>query len=218
MPRNQPVKLDGHPAILLRPDAARWLYLLCHGAGAGMRHSFLAAIATALARHDVATLRWELPYMAAQRRRPDPPEVCEAAVRAVNAAAASRWPELRRIAGGKSFGGRMTSRAAVDGGLPGVAGLAFLGFPLHPPDKPGIERADHLGRVAMPMLFLQGTRDELADLALLRPVLARIGARATLVVIDGADHGFAVPRRDVIAELAGAIARWIEALPPRAEP
>ena len=224
MARSQPVKLAGHPGLVLRPDGARWLYLLCHGAGAGMRHAFMTQIATALARHDVATLRWELPYMASGKPRPDPPDVCVAAARAVNAAAAARWPELRRIAGGKSFGGRMTSHAAIAGGLPGVDGLVFLGFPLHPPTQPGIARAEHLDAVAVPMLFLQGTRDELADLALLRPVVARLGARATLDVIDGADHGFAVLRRSgrtdaqVIDELAAAIARWIARLPARSEP
>jgi predicted alpha/beta-hydrolase family hydrolase len=185
-----------------------------------MRHPFLAAVAGALAARGIATVRWELPYMAAGRARPDPPAVCVAAVRAACAAAAARWPGLRRIAGGKSFGGRMTSTAAATADL-GVAGLAFLGFPLHPAGAPAVTRAEHLARVPVPMLFLQGTRDGLADLALLRPIVDGLGARATLVEIAGADHGFAVPARSgrdpvaVIAELADAIARWVATLPGR---
>jgi predicted alpha/beta-hydrolase family hydrolase len=214
--RTTPVKLAGHPGLLLRPEAARWLYVLCHGAGAGMRHEFMTAIATALAARSIATLRWELPYMAAGRARPDPQPVCEAAVREVCGAAAERWPELRRIAGGKSFGGRMTSNAAAGAALP-VEGLAFLGFPLHPPKQPATTRAEHLARVPVPMLFVQGTEDELAQLALLRPVVAALGARAQLIEIAGADHGFFVPKRggtpgDVRAAIAGAIAEWLESL------
>lgn len=226
--RSTPVKLAGHPGLFLRPDGARWLYVLCHGAGAGMRHEFMVAMATALAARSIATLRWELPYMAAGRARPDPLSVCEPAVRAVCGAAAVRWPELRRIAGGKSFGGRMTSNAAAtasatDEALP-VEGIAFLGFPLHPAKQPATTRADHLARVPVPMLFVQGTVDELADLALLRPIVAGLGPRARLVEIAGADHGFFVPKRtgrteaDVMAELAGAIAGWIDTLPASPHP
>ena len=220
MTRARAISLGGNPALAVVPDGAATIYLLCHGAGAGMRHPFLAAMAHALAARGVATARWELPYMAAGRARPDPPAVCVAAVRAACAAAAARWPGLRRIAGGKSFGGRMTSTAASEADL-GIAGLAFLGFPLHPAGAPATTRADHLGRVDLPMLFVQGTRDELADLALLRPVILGLGARATLVEIAAADHGFAVPARSgrderaVIDELAGAIARWAEVLPAR---
>lgn len=226
--RSTPVKLAGHPGLLLRPDRARWLYVLCHGAGAGMRHEFMAAIATALAARSIATLRWELPYMAAGRARPDPQPVCEAAVRAVCGAAAARWPDLRRIAGGKSFGGRMTSNAAATAAAAGaplaIEGVAFLGFPLHPPEKPGTTRAEHLPRVPVAMLFVQGTEDDLADLALLRPIVAGLGSRARLVEIASADHGFFVPKRtgrteaDVMTELAGAIAGWIDTLPPSPHP
>lgn len=220
MTRSQPVKLSGHPGLVLRPDGARWIYLLCHGAGAGMRHEFMAAIATALAARSIATARWELPYMAAGRGRPDSPAVCEAAVRDVCAAVAERWPDLRRIAGGKSFGGRMTSNAAANHDL-AIEGLAFLGFPLHPPKQPAITRAEHLARVTVPMLFVQGTEDDLAEPRLLRPVVASLGRRATLVEIASADHGFGVAKRtgktdaDVRGEIAGAIAAWLATLPPR---
>jgi predicted alpha/beta-hydrolase family hydrolase len=220
--RSTPVKLAGHPGLLLRPERARWLYVLCHGAGAGMRHEFMAAMATALAARSIATLRWELPYMAAGRARPDPQAVCEAAVRDVVGTAAARWPELRRIAGGKSFGGRMTSNAAAEEPLP-IEGVAFLGFPLHPPKQPATIRAEHLARVPVPMLFVQGTEDDLAELALLRPVVAALGARAQLIEIAGADHRFDVPKRsgrtgaDVRAAIAGAIAEWVGTLqaPPQ---
>jgi len=215
------VKLAGqHPGILLRPDGATWLYVLCHGAGAGMRHRFMVEVAVALAARSIATLRWELPYMAAGRARPDPPAVCEAAVRAVCAEARARWPELRVIAGGKSFGGRMTSNAAASGALVGVHGLVFLGFPLHPAGQPGVTRAAHLARVELPMLFVQGSRDDLADLGLLRPIVAARAA-ATLVEIAHADHGFEVLKRsgrtqaDVIAELAAVVAGWVGARAPR---
>jgi predicted alpha/beta-hydrolase family hydrolase len=158
--------------------------------------------------------------MAAGKARPDSPAVCEAAVRAVCAAVAERWPGLRRIAGGKSFGGRMTSNAAANGALP-IEGLAFLGFPLHPPKQPATTRAEHLARVTVPMLFVQGTEDDLAEPALLRPMVAALGPRATLVEIPNADHGFAVPKRtgmtdaEIRTDLAAAIAAWLDALPPR---
>lgn len=200
--------------LLLRPDDARWLYVLAHGAGAGMRHPFMEDLSQALARHAVATFRYEFPYMQARARRPDPPRVLEAAVRNAVAAAHAEAPDLPLIAGGKSLGGRMTSRAQAADALPGVRGIAFIGFPLHPAKEPSIERAEHLARVQLPMLFLQGTRDGLGDLALLRPVVDSLGARATLHVVEGADHGFDVLKRsgrtrpEVIAELAGAIAEW----------
>jgi predicted alpha/beta-hydrolase family hydrolase len=215
--RATPVKLAGHPGLLLRPPDATWLYILCHGAGAGMRHSFMTDIALALAARSIATLRWELPYMAAGRARPDAPAVCVAAVTAVCGAAAQRWPALRRIAGGKSFGGRMTSTAAAAGPLP-VEGLAFLGFPLHPAGAPAITRADHLAQVSLPMLFLQGTRDELADLALLGQIVVSLAPRAKLIEIAHADHGFEVQRRsgrtqeDVVGELADRIDQWLAML------
>jgi predicted alpha/beta-hydrolase family hydrolase len=209
------VELDGHPGLLHRPRSARALFVFAHGAGAGMHHAFMADVAEALARHAIATLRWEFLYMANGKPRPDPARIAEASVAAVWRSARKRYAKLPMFAGGKSFGGRMTSRAHAATPLEGLRGLIFLGFPLHPPDKPGIERAEHLAHAAGPMLFLQGTRDDLADLALLRPVVADLGTRATLHVIDGADHGFDVlvrsgtTRERVIDELAATIAAWI---------
>jgi hypothetical protein len=199
-------------ALLLRPKSARFLYLMAHGAGAGMRHAFLEAMAGALATRGIATLRYQFPYMEAKRRRPDPPAELEAAVRAAAARAAQEGLPL--FAGGKSLGGRMTSRAQAAAALLGVRGLVFLGFPLHPAGAPGTERAEHLGRVTIPMLFLQGTRDDLADLALIGGVCARLGERAALHVLRGADHGFHVLRSsgrsdvDVLEEIASEILRW----------
>jgi hypothetical protein len=209
------VDLDGHPGLLVRPASARWLYVLAHGAGAGMRHSFMVAIAEVLAKHDVATLRWEFPYMAAGKPRPDRAEVAEAAVRAVWHAARRLYAELPMFAGGKSFGGRMTSRAHAAEPLAELQGIALLGFPLHPPDNPGTERAEHLAAAAGPLLFVQGTRDELADLSLLRPVVAALGRRARLHLVEGADHGFDVLVRsgrtqaEVLEEIATTIATWM---------
>ena len=179
-------------AILMRPPDARVVYALAHGAGAGMRHRFMEGIAGALAARGVATLRYQFPYTEAHGRRPDPPEVAEATVRAATAAARAHAPDLPLVAGGKSFGGRMTSNAQARQPLTGVSGLVFLGFPLHPPKQPGERRAEHLQRVQLPMLFLQGTRDELAHLDLMRPVCDRLGERATLHVVEAADHGFEV--------------------------
>jgi predicted alpha/beta-hydrolase family hydrolase len=209
------VDLDGHPGLLLRPSAARSLYVLAHGAGAGMRHELLSTVATALAARGIATLRWEFPFMAAGKPRPDRAEVAEAAVREVWNAARARFPDLALFAGGMSFGGRMTSRAHAAQPLAGLCGIVFLSFPLHPPDQPGIERAEHLASAIGPLLFMQGDRDELAGLRRLRPVVRKLGARATLQVVKGADHGFHVlvrsgrTRADVIDELATAIASWI---------
>ena len=209
------IDLAGHPGLLVRPAAARALYVLAHGAGAGMRHEFLAAIAAALAARDVATLRWEFPYMAAGKPRPDRAEVAEAAVREVFASARSQFGELAMFAGGKSFGGRMTSRAHAAAPLIDLRGLIFLGFPLHPPDRPGIERAEHLAAASGPLLFVQGDRDELAGLRRLRPVVAGLGARAALHIVKAADHGFDVQvrsgrtRGDVLDEIAGTVASWI---------
>jgi predicted alpha/beta-hydrolase family hydrolase len=209
------VELAGHPGLVVRPPSARALYVFAHGAGAGMRHDFMAAIAAALAARGVATLRWEFPYMAAGKPRPDRAEVAEAAVREVWAAARARFADLPLFAGGKSFGGRMTSRAHAGDPLAGVRGLIFLGFPLHPPDKPGIERAEHLASAAGPLLFVQGDRDELAGLRRLRPVVRNLGERANLHVIKHADHGFDVlvrsgrTRADVVDEIADAVASWI---------
>lgn len=210
-------------ALLLRPDDAGALLVLGHGAGAGMRHAFMEAVAAALAAQGIATLRYQFPYMEEGARRPDPPAVAEATVRAAVEAAGSECPDLPLFAGGKSFGGRMTSRAAAAGKLGGIRGLVFFGFPLHPPRRPGTERAAHLPDVPVPMLFLQGTRDDLADLGLLRPMVEGLGAGATLHVVDGADHGFAVLKRsgrtadEVLEELASVTATWIGVLTRRDE-
>ncbi len=200
--------------LLVRPDSARLLCVLAHGAGAGMRHPFLEVVACRLAEHDIATLRYQFPYMEQRARRPDPPAVAAATVRVAVAEAARLAPGLALVAGGKSFGGRMTSTAQAEAPLPGVRGLVFLGFPLHPPGRPDDKRAEHLARVQIPMLFLQGTRDEFADLKLLKPVVQRLGERATLRLVEGGDHSFRVLKRsgktddDVMAELVGAIAEW----------
>ncbi len=200
--------------LLLRPADARLLYVLAHGAGAGMRHPFLESVARRLGEHGIATFRYQFPYLEAGSRRPDPPGVLEATVRAAVAEAARAAPGLPLIAGGKSLGGRMTSSAAAKQPLAGVKGLAFLGFPLHPPGSPSDKRADHLSRVEVPMLFLQGTRDDLADLTLLKPVIKRLGKRATLHVVEGADHSFRVLKRsgrtdrEVLEELVQSIVDW----------
>ena len=200
--------------LLLCPEGARCLYVLAHGAGAGMRHAFLETIARRLAERGIATLRYQFPYMERRARRPDSPAVAAATVRAAVVEAARAAPGLPLVAGGKSFGGRMTSTAQADAPLPGVRGLAFLGFPLHPPGRPGEERAEHLVRVRVPVLFLQGTRDGFADLTLLRAVLKRLGDRATLLLVDGGDHSFRVPKRagrtdaDVMTELVSAFDAW----------
>lgn len=202
--------------ILRRPEGAFCLYVLAHGAGAGMRHPFMERLADALAAERVATLRYEFPYMEQGKARVDPPAVAHARVReAVTAAAGERLP---LFAGGKSFGGRMTSQAQALEPLAGVRGLAFVGFPLHPAGKPGLERAAHLSGVRVPMLFLQGTRDELADLKLLRPVLEALPGAALHVVAD-ADHSFHVRRKhagredaEVIRELARVFAEWAQSV------
>ena len=180
--------------VLLAPADARACYVYAHGAGAGMHHAFMADVARRLAARGVATLRFNFPAMERGTRRPDPPRVAHAAVGAAVAAANARWPGLPLFAGGKSFGGRMTSQAEADAALAGVRGLVFIGFPLHPPKQPGSERGEHLDRVGRPMLFFQGTRDELADPALVRALVDRLGERATLVSIDDADHAFHVRR------------------------
>lgn len=205
--------------VLTRPAAARALLVLAHGAGAGMRHRFMEAISEALASHGVATLRYQFPYMETGGRRPDPPSVLENTVRAAVDAAGEIAPGLPLVAGGKSLGGRMTSGAAAHHALLGVAGLVFLGFPLHPARRPSESRAEHLQKVKIPMLFLQGTRDALAELSLITAVCGRLGQRATLHVVEGGDHSFAVLKRsgrseaDVLEELAGTIAGWCQGLP-----
>ncbi len=219
----EPVRIDldertSVSGLLRLPCAAHACLVLAHGAGAGMRHAFLETIATELGKLEVATLRYQFPYVERKSRRPDPPELCHATVRAAVAAAAVAAPGLPLFAGGKSFGGRMTSQAQARSPLPGVRGLAFLGFPLHPAGKPSTTRAEHLVQVSVPMLFLQGTRDELADLTLIETVSAGLGSRATLRIFDQADHSFHVPARsgrtdrEVLGELASAIRDWIDAL------
>src|SRR5438132_3209174 len=179
-----------------------------------MRHPFLEVVAQRLAERSIATLRYQFPYMEQRGRRPDPPAVAAATVRAAVMEAARVAPGLPLVAGGKSFGGRMTSTAQAEVPLPGVQGLVFLGFPLHPPGRPGDSRAEHLARVQTPMLFLQGTRDDFADLKLLRPLVKRLGERATLHLVEGGDHSFHVLKRsgktdaDVMGEIADAIAEW----------
>src|ERR1700682_2425107 len=203
-------------ALLLRPAEARWMLALAHGAGAGMSHPFLAALANELAGAGVATLRYQFPYMDERRRLPDSPAVLTKTVTAAVSAAADAAAGLPLLAGGKSMGGRMTSQSAADGLLPGVRGLVFFGFPLHPPNRPGTKRAEHLKRVKQPMLFLQGTRDTLAHLDLLRPVCASLETRATLRVIAEADHSFHVLKRsgkndaEIVRELAQAVGSWAE--------
>jgi predicted alpha/beta-hydrolase family hydrolase len=204
--------------LLRMPSPARALLLLAHGAGAGMRHAFLISVATELAARGIGTLRYQFPYMERRSRRPDPPELCHATVRAAVATAAQLTPAVPLFAGGKSFGGRMTSQAQAGIPLAGVRGLVFLGFPLHPPGQPAETRAQHLLQVRIPMLFLQGTRDEFADLGLLEPLVSRLGEPATLRLFDAADHSFHVPARtgrkdpDVMRELTDALAEWIESL------
>ncbi|HEX7114193.1 MAG TPA: alpha/beta family hydrolase [Steroidobacter sp.] len=221
-PSSVNIALEGGSATVsglwLCPPGAYACYVLAHGAGAGMRHSFMEAAAKELATHGVATLRYQFPYMERGSRRPDPPSVCHATVRAAVAEATRLAPSLPLIAGGRSFGGRMTSQAQAAVPLDRVLGLAFLGFPLHPAGRPSIERAEHLAGVQIPVLFLQGTRDELASLDLLREVVRRLGSRATLKLFEEADHSFHVPARtgrkdeQVRQELVASLAGWIRVL------
>ena len=200
--------------LLLSPRSPRLVYVLAHGAGAGMRHPFLETLARALEARGIATLRYQFPYMEAQRKRPDPPGVATTTVRAAIASAADHLSRVPIFAGGKSFGGRMTSTAAAAEPLPGVRGIIFLGFPLHAPGQPGTSRAEHLARVSVPMLLLQGTRDDFAELELLRQVAKGLGKRATLHLVDGGDHSFHVLKRSgrtdegVMEELVSEIDAW----------
>jgi hypothetical protein len=204
-------------ALLQLPDNPRACLVLAHGAGAGMTHRFMAAVADGLAARGIATLRYQFPYMERGSKRTDPPAVAHATVRAAVAEAARLLPGVPLFAGGKSFGGRMTSQAQAEAPLPGVRGLVFVGFPLHPAGKPSIERAAHLADVAVPMLFLQGTRDDLASLDLLKPVIDQLRSRPRLAVFEHADHSFHVPARsgrkdkDVMQELIDTTVAWIEA-------
>ena len=193
---------------------AQSVYVFAHGAGAGMNHPFMQRAAAALEARGIATFRYEFPYMQAKKSRPDSPEVAEEAVRKAVAEAARQHPGLPIMAGGKSFGGRMTSQAQASTPMPGVRGLVFFGFPLHPPGRPGIDRAQHLTSVDVPMLFLQGTRDEFAQLDLLQGVVKRLGDRATLHLVNDGDHSFKVTKRtgkteaDVMNELAETFQQW----------
>lgn len=216
------LEVPGGPRVSARlelPPGARACYVLAHGAGAGMQHPFMSAAARELAALGIATLRFQFPYMEQRSRRPDPPPVCHATVRAAVAEAARRAPALPLLAGGRSFGGRMSSQAQAIEPLAGVHGLAFLGFPLHPAGAPSDSRAHHLVDVRIPMLFVQGARDALAERNLLERLVARLGARATLRLVEDADHSFHVPARsglrdaDVRGILWRALSEWIGSLP-----
>ena len=200
--------------LLLNPSQARACYVLAHGAGAGMNHPFMAAVAAELATRDIATLRYQFPYMERGAKRPDPPQLAQATVRAAVAAALVLLPNHPLVAGGKSFGGRMTSQAQATTPLEGVCGLAFLGFPLHPAGRPSQERGAHLSDVQIPMLFLQGARDNLATRDQLEPLCKKLGRRATLNLFADADHSFHVPARSgrkdaqVLGEMIDAFIAW----------
>ncbi len=203
-------------AVLVKPTHPRACFVFAHGAGAGMRHAFMERVAAGLAERGIATLRYNFPYMEKNERRPDKPTVAQAAVLTAVAEAKRLCPGVKLIAGGKSFGGRMTSQAQAKAPLSGVQGLAFLGFPLHADNKPSTERAEHLAEIDVPMLFLQGTRDRLADLGYLAPVVAELGPKATLHEIAGGDHSFVVLRKsgrsndEAMAELLDALTAWID--------
>ena len=224
--KHETIQLDGGQTVsglLQAPPKPLACLALAHGAGAGMSHPFLSAAAAGLAERGIATLRYQFPYMERGSRRPDPPRLAQATVRAALVAARRLVPGLPLFAGGKSFGGRMTSQAQAESPLPDVRGLVFLGFPLHPPGRPSDERGAHLLDVQVPMLFLQGARDEFASLPLLRPLIERLGARATLELIADADHSFHVPARsgrkneEVLAEMLDRLAGWIESVRGRIE-
>jgi predicted alpha/beta-hydrolase family hydrolase len=212
---NDAVRVSG---LLLTPRQARACYVLAHGAGAGMNHPFLVAVAAGLARRGIATVRYQFPYMERRAKRPDPPQLAQATVRAAVAAAESLLPELPPIAGGKSFGGRMTSQAQAKAPLQGVRGLVFLGFPLHPAGRPSQEGAAHLFDVQIPMLFLQGTRDTLASLDQIEPLCKKLGGHATLRLFADADHSFHVPARtgrndsQVLGEVLDVLAGWLDSV------
>ena len=220
-PRKLTIAIDDAPRVsglLQAPKSARACYVLAHGAGAGMTHPFMQAVADGLTQRGIATLRYQFPYMEQGGKRPDTPKLAQATVREAVAEASRLMPGATLVAGGKSFGGRMTSQAQAASPLPGVRGLAFLGFPLHAAGRPSDERGAHLFDIEMPMLFLQGTRDALAELDLLRPLVKQLGPRATLLLIDEADHSFHVPKRsgrsdtDAMTEALDALSSWIGTL------
>jgi len=210
-------------AVLMQPEGARAILAFAHGAGAGIHHPFLRAVTQRLAARGIATLRYQFPYMEMSRRPPDRPPVLIDTVRAAVERACALSGGLPLFAGGKSMGGRMTSKADAEEPLPGVRGLVFFGFPLHPSKRPSVGRAAHLADVHVPMLFLQGTRDSLADLALLEPITANLASRAVLHVVEGADHSFGVLKRsgrtdgEVLDELADRVSSWIDAVLLRPE-
>jgi len=205
-------------ALFCLPSAARAVFVLAHGAGAGMEHPSMQAVATGLADRGVATLRYQFPYMERKSRRPDPPALCHATVRAAVAQATRLAPDLPLVAGGRSFGGRMTSQAQAEAPLQAVRGLVFLAFPLHPAGRPGTDRAAHLQEVGVPMLFIQGTRDGLAEQTLLIPIVERLGSLATLHMLEDADHSFHVPARsgrkdaEVRDDALDAVCTWLDRL------
>ena len=204
--------------LLVAPSESKACFVVAHGAGAGMLHPFMANLATDLGARRIATLRYQFPYIEEHRKRPDLPPLCHATVRAAVAAAGALLPSLPLIAGGKSFGGRMTSQAQAASPLAGVRGLAFLGFPLHPPKEPSDTRAAHLLKLRIPMLFLQGARDAFAEISLLHPLVKRLGDRATLHLLRDADHSFHVPARssvtqsDINVEMLDALSAWVDAV------
>jgi len=218
-PKSVTIDLEGGTrtsGVWLAPPRAKAVYVFAHGAGAGMTHPFMAAVASGLAERSIATLRYQFLYMERGSKRPDPPKLAHTAVRAAVAEAARLAGDLPLMAGGKSFGGRMTSQAQAAEPLPGVRGLLFFGFPLHPAGAPSRERGKHLADVKVPMLFLQGTRDALAALDELKPLCKSLGARATLTLFADADHSFHVPAKsgrkdaDVMAEMLDAVAAWVD--------
>jgi hypothetical protein len=221
MPDAKPLRIAlpdgaGVSGLVLVPRAAKAGYVLAHGAGAGMSHPFMASVAVQLADRGVATLRYQFPYMEKGTRHPDPPGVAHETVRAAVTEAARRLPDIPLFAGGKSFGGRMTSQAQADAPLPRIIGMVFLGFPLHPANRPSLVRAQHLEKIQVPMLFLQGARDALAQPEIIGPVIAELGDRAALKSFADADHSFHVPKRSgrtdalVLAELCDTVSAWIE--------
>ena len=210
---------DNHAVsgLFERPAPARAVLALAHGAGAGMEHPAMQSVATGLAQRGIATLRYQFPYMERGSRRPDPPPLCHATVRAAVAQAARLAPDLPLLAGGRSFGGRMTSQAQAQDPLSGVRGLVFLAFPLHPAGRAGTDRATHLAQIGIPLLFIQGTRDELASLDLLQPMVARLGSRAMLHLLQDADHSLHVPARkrtdaEVLAGALDELSDWVARL------
>lgn len=203
-------------AMFYSPANARQVLVFAHGAGAGMKNKFMEQVSLCLAEHGIATLRFNFPYMEKGKKVPDPKPVSTAAIKAAAEKAAKLCPKLPLFAGGKSFGGRMTSTAASEGLIPDVKGIIFFGFPLHAPGKPSNERAEHLYKVDIPMLFLQGSRDSLASMEFLKPVIKKLGNKAEMFIIEGADHSFHCPKEygikdsEVIEMICREVKRWIE--------